>query len=83
MLNSRMITLVTLAFLVVFIGMLILIALIDMFIWQVSFFKVIFMLFKLDEGTNESFVSATAIIGLICSIVIDYRLRKNKGQKPL
>ncbi len=83
MLNNRMIKLVTLVYFVMYIGMLILISLIDMFIWKQSFFQVIIRLFTLDEGTNEWFVSGTAFIGLICSIVIDYRLRKNKGQKQL
>lgn len=78
-----MIKLVTLVYFVMYIGMLILISLIDMFIWKQSFFQVIIRLFTLDEGTNEWFVSGTAFIGLICSIVIDYRLRKNKGQKQL
>ncbi|MDF1509556.1 hypothetical protein PZE06_15545 [Robertmurraya sp. DFI.2.37] len=73
----------TLVYFVMYIGMLILISLIDMFIWKQSFFQVIIRLFTLDEGTNEWFVSGTAFIGLICSIVIDYRLRKNKGQKQL
>lgn len=78
-----MIKLVTLVYFVMYIGMLILISLIDMFIWKQSFFQVIIRLFTLDEGTNEWFVSGTAFMGLICSIVIDYRLRKNKGQKQL
>ncbi|MEK4149648.1 hypothetical protein NST02_21630 [Robertmurraya sp. FSL W8-0741] len=73
----------TLVYFVMYIGMLILISLIDMFIWKQSFFQVIIRLFTLDEGTNEWFVSGTAFMGLICSIVIDYRLRKNKGQKQL
>ncbi|MGG0718075.1 hypothetical protein ABE096_10875 [Robertmurraya massiliosenegalensis] len=73
----------TFAFLIMFVGMLVLVALIDMFIWQESFLLVLFRLFSLDEGTNEGFVSGTAFVGLICSIVIDYRIKKNKGHKPL
>ncbi len=83
MMNNRMIKLVTFVYLVMYIGMLVLISLIDMFIWKQSFFQVILRLFTLDEGTNEWLIGGTVFIGFICSIVIDYRLRKNKGQKQL
>lgn len=54
------------------------IALIDMFIWQQSFYQCVSKLFAVDEGANEGYVIAIAAAGFIYSIVMDYRVRKNK-----
>lgn len=77
----RMIALVTLTFTFIFIGILVLISAIDMFIWKDPFFSCLVRLFTLDKGTNEGFINVTAAAGFVYSLVMDYRLRKNKGSK--
>jgi hypothetical protein len=79
----RMIALVTLTFTFIFIGILTVISAIDMFIWKEPFFSCLAKLFTLDKGTNEGFINVTATAGFIYSLVIDYRLRKNKRSKQL
>ncbi|TKC16305.1 hypothetical protein [Robertmurraya kyonggiensis] len=78
MLKNRMIRVVTFTFTMIFSGLLLMIALIDMFIWQQSFYQCVSKLFALDEGANEGYVIATAAAGFIYSIASDYRIRKKK-----
>lgn len=68
-----MITLVSLG---LFIAMFLILALIDMFILQQSFAESVAKLLTQEEGTKEWMINAGVLIGLIYSLVIDYRLRK-------
>lgn len=70
---------ITLTYIGMFSAILILISFIDMFVLQVPFYQAFLQLFSLDKGTNEELINMVAILGLICSVIIDYRLRKNKG----
>lgn len=76
-----MIALVTITFTIVFLAMLILISAIDMILLKEPFLSCLFKLFTLDKGTNEGYINAILGMGFVCSLIIDYRLRKNKGSK--
>lgn len=68
-----MITLITLG---LFIAMFLVLAVIDMFMLGQSFLESVTKLLVQDEGTKEWMINAGVLIGLIYSLVIDYRLRK-------
>lgn len=72
---------VTVTFVAMFISILILISGIDMFILQQPLWVNFIRLFSLDQGTNEWYINVAAATGFIISIVIDYRIRKNKRAK--
>lgn len=76
-----MIALVTITFTIVFLAMLILISAIDMILWKEPFLSFLLKLFTLDKGTNEGYINAMLGVGFVYSLIIDYRLRKNKGSK--
>lgn len=72
---------ITVTFLVTFISLLILVAGIDVMILQQPLMFNFIKLFSLEQGTNEGFVNVTAAVGLISSIVLDYRISKSKRAK--
>lgn len=68
-----MITLVSLG---LFISMLVVLAVIDMFVLQQSFLESFVQLIVQGEGTKEWMMNAGIAIGIIYSLVIDYRIHK-------
>ncbi|MFE8701387.1 hypothetical protein ACFYKX_12350 [Cytobacillus sp. FJAT-54145] len=69
---------VTLAFLVVFIFLQSVIALIDMYLYKEDFLLVISTMFRIVPGTNEWMIYVTVFLGLLYSAGVDYRLKKNR-----
>jgi allophanate hydrolase subunit 1 len=61
--------------------MLFLILGIDMYLFQQSFFSVLVKLFIQEKGTNEWMINMGVFAGFLYSLVVDYRLRKNKKQQ--
>lgn len=72
---------VTITFVIIFVAMLLLIAGIDVFMYKQSLLTGFLHLFILDKGTNEGMLNVTVAFGFIASIIIDVRLKKNKGTK--
>lgn len=72
---------VTVAFIAVFSGILLLISGIDVFMYKQPFLTSLSKLFMHDSGTNEGYINAALGIGFILSIAVDFRLRKNKRSK--
>lgn len=72
---------VTVTFFVTFFSLLILISGIDVLILQQPLLFNFMKLFSLEKGTNEGFINVVAAAGFISSIVIDYRIRKDKRAK--
>lgn len=69
---------VTLTIVFVFISYSVVISLIDMFMYKSPFWTSILSIFTQEKGTNEWMTNAAMIIGLFYSLVVDYRLKKNK-----
>ncbi|MFC0274328.1 hypothetical protein ACFFIX_23555 [Metabacillus herbersteinensis] len=69
---------ITIAYIVVFCLMSILLAVFDMFLYRESIFDSIYHLFQLDFGTRKWMVYISTIIGLISAILTDINHRKTK-----
>lgn len=73
-----MITLVTVSFLVIFSSLIGLLAFIDMFIYKSNIFYPLLTILRLNPGTNKWMVFASVGIGFVYSIMVDFRIKKNK-----
>lgn len=72
---------VTIIFVIVFGAMLLFVAGVDVFIYQQPLLTSFLELSFLDKGTNEGFINVAVMVGFVISIIIDRRLKKNKGIK--
>ncbi|MDZ5474041.1 hypothetical protein SM124_20165 [Bacillus sp. 31A1R] len=70
---------VTISFAILLTCLIGLIAIIDTFIYQSSFLYPLLTILRINPGTNKWMVYFGLGIGLISSLIVDYRLKKEKG----
>ncbi len=72
---------VTFCFFLIFTLLLVITTIFDMMIYKQTILKTLHSLFFSYVGAGRYIAYMSAGVGLICSIIIDYRLRTNKKAK--
>ncbi|WP_100408098.1 hypothetical protein [Bacillus solitudinis] len=72
---------VTVVFSLVFIGLALLMSVLDAFVYQQSFIQSVLQLISIEAGTRRIIVLFTAIAGFATSVITDIKLSKKKSKQ--
>ncbi|MYL51440.1 hypothetical protein GLV98_18350 [Halobacillus litoralis] len=72
---------VTIAFLFILVSSTLLSILLDMHLYDLSFFQTLHFSLTLDAGTRKTIVFTALITGLLASFILDYRMSKEESEK--
>ncbi|REJ07564.1 MULTISPECIES: hypothetical protein [Halobacillus] len=72
---------VTIAFVFILISSTLLSILLDMHLYNLSFFQTLHFSLTLDAGTRETIVFTALITGLFASFFLDYRMSKKESRE--
>lgn len=72
---------VTIAFLFILVSLTLLSILLDMNLYNLSFFQTLYFSLTLDAGTREVIVFSALLTGLFASFFLDYRMSKKESRE--
>lgn len=74
-------TLVTFIYILVFTALILLLSFLDMLVYKEPFIQSLLTIYTFEFGTRRMIVVVPAILGLLVSMLTDYRLHKQNNKK--
>ncbi|WP_332694756.1 hypothetical protein [Halalkalibacter lacteus] len=72
---------VTLIYILVITGLILLISILDSLVYKIPFVQSFLMIYSFEVGTRKTIVLVTSFLGFLSSLFIDYHLHKQKKKQ--